>query len=628
MFIKSNIRKVTIALEKGLGQEVYLRLGRAGIIHLARLQPGAALTDAGILSEEERTRDILAGSSFVLNALQIETGESLVSEKERDIDEDAGLVSRAKKTMERIQRLQTRIREKAGWVSGQLEYAGALRLLGIDSGVIKKARLVRMVFGQVVNPVPEGPADGSFILAGMGRYVFGAALPQAASRMIQSLKAYGFIDKTADIGGASLETLKAREEALRRRWDAVDRYINGFRKEMGPALLKLYHSYKGYEEVLKAMRLSAFSSKAIFITGWMDAKDKQKLVSILREICGERFIISDERDPDAPVRLMNIRLFKPFELIVKMMGMPANSEIDPTPLAAVTFVLVFGLMFGDLGQGLVLAAAGMILKVIAKKKARENLNQVGGILMICGLWAAFCGVLYGSLFSSEHLIPALWIHPAENIMDLFSVTILLGAVVIVVGLCVNIINAFINTDYPEALLGKKGVAVLILYGAVVLMAVRYAMRRQPPAIWEIGAFIVLPLVVFCLRGVLASVLFQSERPHDIGEYVTETVMEVVEIALSMFANTISFIRVGAFALSHAGLSIVTYTLAGMADPALTSAAAVAILVAGNIFIVGFEGLICGIQSMRLEYYEFFSKFYKGDGVVFSPFVLKTKMSEV
>jgi V/A-type H+-transporting ATPase subunit I len=96
----------------------------------------------------------------------------------------------------------------------------------------------------------------------------------------------------------------------------------------------------------------------------------------------------------------------------------------------------------------------------------------------------------------------------------------------------------------------------------------------------------------------------------------------------MFANTVSFIRVGAFALSHAGLRLVTYTLAGMADPGLRSAGAITILVLGNIFIIGFEGMICMIQSLRLEYYEFFSKFYKGDGVDFSPFILKSKFSEV
>jgi vacuolar-type H+-ATPase subunit I/STV1 len=628
MFVKSDIRKVTIAIEKDLGHEVYVRLGREGIIHLARLKAGDALTDAGIVAEEGRTRDILAGSGFVLNALQIEVGEDFVPEKMRDTDRDAVLVSNAKKIMERLQRMNKRIQKEAAIVAEQLEYAGALSRMGIDPGAIKKARLVRTVFGEVPDTVCTWPAEGPFIVAATGRYVFGAAMPQMADRMFQFLRGCGFIDKTADISGVSLEGLKAREYDLRCRLKVLDQYTDGFRKETGTTLKQLYHSYKGYEEVLKAMRPSAFSAKAMFIMGWVDARDRQRLISILREICGERFIVSDERDPDAPVRLMNIRLFKPFELIVKLMGMPANSEIDPTPLAAVTFILVFGLMFGDLGQGLVLAMAGLILKYLVKTKDREDLDQAGGILSVCGLWAAFCGILYGSVFSSEYLIPALWIHPAENIMGLFSVTILLGAVVIVVGLSVNIVNALINANYPEAFLGKKGMAILILYGAIVFFAIRYASHRQAPGPWEIGAFIVLPLTVFSLRGVLGPVLFQRAWPHDLAEYATETVMEIVEIALSLLANTLSFARVGAFALSHAGLGIATYTLAGMADPALESPASIAVLVAGNIFIIGFEGLICVIQSMRLEYYEFFSKFFRGDGVVFSPFVLKANISEV
>lgn len=628
MFIKSDIRKVTLALEKAFCHEVYVRLGKAGIIHLSRVQAGDVLTDAEILMEEGRTRDIIAGSGFALNALQIEAGDIFVSVKMRDIEKDAVFVSKAKRLSERLQRIRIRIQEKAAVVAEQLEYAEALSRMGIDPGTTKQARLAKMVFGQVTDMAPGFPVGAPFIMAGTGRYIFGAALPRDAPGMLRFLKQYGFIDKTADISGASLEVLKGREDSLKRRMEALDRYTDNLRKEMGPALLQLYHSYKGYEEVLKAMRLSGFSAKAIFITGWMDAKDKQRLIAILQEICGERFILSDERDPDAPVRLMNVRLFKPFELLVKMMGMPANSEIDPTPLAAITFVLFFGLMFGDLGQGLVLAMTGLILRVIARKKTQEDLDHAGGILFVCGLSAAFCGILYGNLFSSEHLIPALWIRPAENIMKLFSFTILMGAVIIVIGLCVNIINAFINADYTEALLEKRGMAVLILYSGIVILAGRYMTFHQTPELWETCAFIIAPLLVFCLRGVLGPLLFNASRPHDIAEYVTETVMDVVEIGLSMFANTVSFIRVGAFALSHAGLSIVTYTLAGMADPSLKSTAAIAILVIGNIFIIGFEGMICGIQSMRLEYYEFFSKFYKGDGVVFSPFTLKARMSEV
>ncbi len=628
MFIKSDIRKVTLALEKNLGQEVYVRLGRAGILHLGRLQGGEGPGDSGIAAEEASVRDLLAAGSFVLSTLGLEPKEYSAGKKPRNPEEDRALVIRMKKILERLQRLRARIQEKLTSTGEQLEYAQALTRMGIDSGVLKKVQLVRMVFGQVPDAIPDFQEKGSFIITTRERYVSGISLPGALPRMLEFLKERGFADKTGSVCGASPEKLQKRAGELQQRLSVLDRYTDRLRKEKGAAILALYPSYKGYEEILKAMRQSAFSAKAIFITGWVDEKDKPGLLALLHSICGERYIASFEQDPNAPVRLMNIALFKPFELIVRIMGMPANSEIDPTPLAALTFVLIFGLMFGDLGQGLVLAFLGGILKSSAQRRNQEGPAQAGGILFACGLSAAFCGVLYGSLFSSEHLIPALWIHPAENMMTLFSFTVLLGALVIAVGFCLNIINAFLNRNYSEALLEKKGLAVLILYCSLVLMAVRYLSCSQVPSFPEITGFIVFPLLVFSLRGVLGPFLFKVKASHDLTEYITETVMEIVEIGLSLFSNTVSFIRVGAFALSHAGLSVVTYALAAMADPALTSAMALFIIVLGNVFIIGFEGLICGIQSMRLEYYEFFSKFYRGDGIAFSPFVFKTKIQEV
>ena len=628
MFIKSDIRKVTLALEKKLGQEVFVRLGRAGILHLARLQAVEGRGDTEIAAEEALTRDILAAGSFIMNTLALQAGENSVTRKPRDPDQDSALVLRVKKILERLQRLRVRIQEKIIFTGEQLEYAEALSAMGIDPKVLKKPQLVRMVFGRVPDALTGFPEKGSFVITSSGPYVFGLSLPEALPRMLEFLKEHGFADKTGAVCGASPESLRKRAGDLQQRLRLLDQYMDRLRKEKGAALLALFSAYKGYEEVLKAMRQSAFSSKAIFITGWVDLKDKPRLLALLQEICGERFIAFFEQDSNAPVRLMNSRFFKPFELIVRIMGMPANSEMDPTPLAALTFVLIFGLMFGDLGQGLVLASLGWILKSYAGRRKQEGPAQAGGIFIACGLCAAFCGVLYGSFFSSEHLIPALWIRPAENIMTLFSFTVLLGAVVIAIGFCLNIINAFLNRNYSEALLEKKGLAVLILYGSLVVMAVRYLSYSQVPSFLEIVIFIIFPLLVFSLRGLLGPLLFKAKTPHDLAEYLTETVMEIVEIGLSLFSNTVSFIRVGAFALSHAGLSVVTYALAGMIDPGLTSPLAVLILVFGNIFIIGFEGLICGIQSMRLEYYEFFSKFYRGDGIAFSPFVLRTKIQEV
>ena len=628
MFIKSDIRKITIAFEKAFYSDVYLALGKAGIIHLARFHDQDSKMDTGLQDEEALTREIISGTEYALNALLIQPEAADVTRKTIDNRSDAAFVSGTKKVIERAVRLRSMIRSATDEVDRQIEYGDALYQMGIDPGMIKKARLVKPVFGTVDNAVWDVPSDERFMLTKRGNLVFGLALPVNYPAMLQFLKGYGFADTSADVRDVPLERLKKRAKSLRRRHDVIDDYINRLKEEKGQTIKQLSSTYRGYEEILKAMRMSLFSARAMFITGWMDMRDKKRLLEIMQGICGNRFVVSERKDSDAPVRLMNIRLFKPFELLVKTMGMPSNSEIDPTPLTAITFILMFGLMFGDLGQGLVLMLCGLILRKVGKKKFQEDLMQAGGILMVCGFSASLFGLLYGSLFSSEHIIPALWFHPSAHIMKLFATTILMGVVFIAVGLCINILNSFLNSDYTESLFEKRGLAILVLYTAIVVFALNYQRTGQMPTLWAISAFIFFPLILFSLRGVLGSVLFQKGKPHSISEYIIETVMDIVEIALGLFANTISFIRVGAFALSHAGLSIVTYTLAGMVDPAMKSLGALIIIVFGNIFIIGFEGLICGIQSMRLEYYEFFGKFFKGDGVVFSPFTLKAKASEV
>ena len=632
MFLKSDIRKVSIALEKRFYHEVYLALGKAGIIHLSPPQDRDAMMDAGLKEEESRTRDILSGIESALRALHIEPGEAALPGKTGDTSQDWAFVSKTQGAIGRVERLRLRIQEALDTAAQRMAYRGALDLMGIHPAAFQGARLVRMVFGTVENTEWELPVRERFVVSRAGGYVCGVALPSDLSGMLQFLKGYGFTDRSDQITEASTETLNRRMDTLRTRLATLDRYFSTLRDTAGKTLAELYGPYREYGEVFTAMKLSLFSSKALFISGWMDEKDRERLFDILRGICGDRFIaaVSDRRDPDAPVRLMNSRFLKPFELLVKTMGMPANSEIDPTPLTAVTFVIMFGLMFGDLGQGLVIALGGLILKRISKKKGEteSTLDQAGGILIACGISAALSGILYGSIFSNEHLIPALLFHPIEEIMSLFAMTILLGALFIGIGLGVNVINNLMNGNYTEALLEKRGLAVFVLYAAIILLAVRYAVTGQGPAPWAVGVFIITPLVLFSLRGVLGPVLFKTHKPHSAVEYIIETCVEILEIGLSMIANTVSFIRVGAFALSHAGLSIVTYTLAGIVDPAMRSVGAVTIIIAGNIFIIGFEALICMIQSMRLEYYEFFSKFFRGDGVDFAPFTLKAKISEV
>ncbi len=634
MFVKSDIRKVTIALERVFYQDVYLELGRAGFVHLFRMQDSDA---SGVLHEQFReeetsSREILSGIDTALNALNIRPGGEGRAEKMRDPAKDAAYVSRTKSTIERVLRLRSRLQDSLDTTARRISYRQVLKSMGVDPGMISTARLITMVFGHVEDSDWDPPSGENFVLEKKGRYVLGTALPRDAASMLVFLKTRGFTDLSDEVSGDTADDLEHRKEMLEKRRRSLDAYIKDLREKMIPVLMNMHSAYRGYEEILDALKMSAFSSRVMFITGWMDIAEKNRLYELLQGICGDRFmaVISETRDPQAPVRLRNIGLLKPFELLVEAIGTPANSEIDPTALTAVTFVLMFGLMFGDLGQGLVLALCGVLLRWLAGNRGGRNskLSQAGGILIACGLCAALCGVLYGSVFSSEHIIPAVWFHPMENIMHLFSITILMGVFIIITGLCVNIINSFLASRYTQALFEEKGLAVLIPYTAIVFFSMRYLWTATGPKAWEVFILIAVPFVVFCLRGILGHVIFKKPRPRSMTEYAIETVVEIMEIGISMLANTVSFIRVGAFALSHAGLSIVTYTLAGMVDPAMRSAGAITIIITGNIFIIGLEGLVCAIQSMRLEYYEFFSKFFKGDGVAFSPFSLKAKTSEV
>ncbi|HOO36745.1 MAG TPA: V-type ATPase 116kDa subunit family protein [Deltaproteobacteria bacterium] len=634
MFVKSDIRKVTIALERIFYQDVYLELGRAGFVHLFRMEESEA---SGVLHEQYReeetsSREILSGIETALNALNIRPGKEGLALKMLDPAGDAAYVSRTRSTIERVLRLRTSLQESLDATLRRISYRQILKNMGVDPGKLSTARLITMVFGRVEDTDWEMPSGEDFVLEKKGRYVLGTARPRDAGSMLAFLNHHGFTDLSDDVRKHTADGSEHRKEMLEQRIRSLDAYIEDLREKMIPVLINMHSAYRGYEEVLGALKMSAFSSRAMFITGWMDVADKDRLYTLLQGICGDRFMvtISDTRDPQAPVRLRNMRLLKPFELLVEAIGTPANSEIDPTALTAVTFVLMFGLMFGDLGQGLVLFLCGVLLRWIALKRGGRDskLSQAGGILIACGLCAALCGVLYGSVFSSEHIIPAVWFHPMENIMRLFSITILMGVFIIVTGLCVNIINNFLASRYTQALFEEKGLAVLIPYTAIVFFSMRYLQTGEGPKVSEVSVLIAVPFVVFCLRGILGHVLFRKPRPQSMTEYAIETFVEIMEIGISMLANTVSFIRVGAFALSHAGLSIVTYTLAGMVDPAMKSAGAIAIIITGNIFIIGLEGLVCAIQSMRLEYYEFFSKFFKGDGVAFSPFTLKAKTSEV
>ncbi|HEY3359962.1 MAG TPA: V-type ATPase 116kDa subunit family protein, partial [Polyangia bacterium] len=362
------------------------------------------------------------------------------------------------------------------------------------------------------------------------------------------------------------------------------------------------------------------------IAGWIPAADAAAVAAQLRAATGGRCQLeltppgaSDQAD--VPVLLRPPWPLRPFAMLVAGFGLPAYRELDPTLFLAVSYLLMFGMMFGDAGHGAVLVLAGAL--------ARRVDRRVGWLLVYAGLASIGFGVVYGSYFGitalKEH---ALWRDPLEgDPLTLMRAAVGLGATMITLGLVLNIINRFRRGDVIGGLLDKFGVAGVIFYWGALLLATRYAtLAAQGLVTTAVVLVLGLPLAAFALRGPL-EVLARRRRagrgpaPGGLGAALAESLLDPFEAVLVYLANTVSFVRLAAYALSHAALLLATFMLA--AELRRASAAgtvwSVLVVIAGNGIAIVLEAIVAAVQALRLEYYEFFGKFFSGAGRPFQPF---------
>lgn len=316
-----------------------------------------------------------------------------------------------------------------------------------------------------------------------------------------------------------------------------------------------------------------------------------------------------------PTKLKNGWFSRPFSIFIEMYGLPKYGDFDPTAFFAVTYSLLFGLMFGDLGQGLVIALLGLFLE---KKKDM----QLGAVAFRIGLFSMFFGTIYGSFFGNEtFLLPLLKPLglPLEVASSDFTMTLLIsavgmGVVLILMSIGLNIVLSLKKKDYPKALLSQNGLAGFVLYGFVMAaLTLSMMFDIQIMNVFTIVLFIVIPMAVILFHEPLRNIMHKKHvNPEEgWGSYLTEGIFELIEVVLSFVTNTMSFLRVGGFVLSHAGMMTVVMTLNKM-----TGSYGIIVMIIGNIIVIALEGLIVGIQSLRLEYYEMFSRYYDGGGKKF------------
>ncbi len=395
--------------------------------------------------------------------------------------------------------------------------------------------------------------------------------------------------------------------------------------EVTPRLNDLYTCALDNQSLATAMSGFGQRGRVYLIAGWVPRDCVAQLRGAIEERTSGR-ITFDENSPytpgashQVPTLLRNPRALRPMQSLVTTYGIPAYEEMDPTAILAWTFVVMFGMMFGDLGHGAVLTIVGL-LAVLRLVPFLAPLGDMGGILVACGGSSMVFGVLYGSVFGVESLIHPLWVNPLKDILTLLGASIAFGVVVLNIGFALHMVTAVRRKQFRRAIVDRNGVVGVLLYWSILGSVLMIATGRGEPAWLAVGAVLLAGMLFFAepLTNVLT-----GERPAfrgNLAEGLVQAFFEVFETLISYISNTLSFVRLGAFAVAHVGLTSVVLLLADMVGGGGIAARGL-VLVLGNIFVIGFEGLIVAIQTLRLEYYELFGKFFTGTGVPFRPLTL-------
>lgn len=417
-----------------------------------------------------------------------------------------------------------------------------------------------------------------------------------------------------------------RRKEINKEIEAIKKDIQRVHKEYSKDVEKYYSRLHMEYKIEELKSYIVCTNEFFYLSGWVPTYKKEELLKSLSKYEESLIVITKAAEEtreglEPPTCLKNNYLTRPFEAVVKLYGIPSYNELDPTIFLGISYMLLFGAMFGDVGQGLVLFIIGELLN---RKNHRPNL---GGVFARLGLSSMFFGFMYGSLFGYEDILPALLIRPMESINNTLVGAIVFGVVLTSVGYVFSLINCYKRKDVENGIFSKNGLVGMCFFWLLLYMIVAIATGANmiiPSGILTLILVILLALML--LKEPMAN-LVKGIRPlygESKGDYFIEGGFGIIETLLSIFSSTISFIRVGAFAINHVGLFIAFEALADMMS---NSVGSVMMIVLGNIIIIGLEGLIVFIQGLRLEYYELFSKYFEGAGYEYNPILLRTQANK-
>ncbi|MBY9002805.1 MAG: hypothetical protein KGD73_02430 [Candidatus Lokiarchaeota archaeon] len=357
----------------------------------------------------------------------------------------------------------------------------------------------------------------------------------------------------------------------------------------------------------------------------------------------------------APTVMKNSFFIRPFESLTKMYGVPSYSEIDPTPFLAITFPLLFGLMFGDIGHGMSLIIAGIIGGILFRKK--QGMRNISWVIFYCGIGALLCGFLYGEFFGSNEffgyelqvvkipipLLGTITLHnPLDNIMSVFKFTLFVGVVHVNIGWFIQFMNFWKQSKKYMSMTDSFMKMCLLTGGTILIFTYGINLNEWLSYPFPILLVLVPGILLIVLKPIGGLIGISYLKKESFGSLLGEGTIETFETALSILSNIASYIRLLALSLAHIALMIAVGALIdlvpipsaitpGMDPLAITGIILLEVLrlfgiILGNAFVIVLEGILVFINALRLHFYEFFFKFYQGSGTEFFPFYLDDSYS--
>lgn len=539
-------------------------------------------------------------------------------------------------------RRMTDARERLASVRDRCADAEWMRLADVDR---QRLESLRFAVARLGLATPEALAPFAAILGPDahaliplverdGTVLFAAVVPEhARARLDEAMRLTSAramtLNEESDAG-----TLAAAEQALADAQRALDEE----RVASRAALEQVARRAETAMLLLQAQTFFAAAGRFVLISGWVPRDDAERLAQRVRSVTHDHAIVDVEpveRVPGVsegtlrvPILHRNPLLLRPFQRLVDIYGTPSYAEVEPTAFFAIGFLAMFGLMFGDVGHGAVLFSAGWFLF-----RYIPRFLDYGILLMEAGVASSAFGVLYGSVFGIRGLIPTLWLEPIDDLSRFMMIAVAFGVLVVTGGLVLNIINSWRSGDWKAALYGPRGVTGAMLYWVILVILARAFVpaRVQIPGAVLGAVVVVAVLVIAGARPLMRWLGRDVRRPRPpvratpLWLHALETSVELVDTLFSFFANTVSFVRIAAFAAVHAGIFIAIFALADtMAAMRFGGVLSIGVHVAGNVLVILLEGLTVSVQVLRLEYYEFFGKFFRGGGEPYAPFTLQPR----